>query len=71
MLCLWRWIKGALAAGGEGPRGQGAEGCVGVFITVTCRSKFLMTAKVWSFSVCKMVCMYAGRCAVTEEQRST
>lgn len=45
---------------------------VGVFITVNCRSKFLMNAEV-RFFVCvhTLVCRCECACVITEEQRDT
>lgn len=48
---------------------------VGVFITVNCRSKFLMNAEVCGFfffsCMRTLVCRCECACVITEEQRAT
>lgn len=43
---------------------------VGVFITVNCKSKFLMNAEM-CFFVCMRVCRCECACAITKEHRAT
>ena len=48
-------------------RGRVLGDGVGVFITVDCRSKFIMNAEVWVF----LGVFFEYACAITEEHRAT